>query len=187
MNTTQTLEQMQTLRLKGMYQAYKSQLELPLDQQLEGHELLAQLLQSEQLHRSNEKTAYYLKLAKLRLPATMEQIECSAARNFSKQQLALLAEGSYLREGENIIITGATGCGKSFLACALGHQACLLGHKATYLNINRLIEKITLSKLDGSYIKLLNHLERQILIILDDFGLQPLSQEVRLTDRKSVV
>lgn len=181
MNTTQTLEQMQTLRLKGMYQAYKSQLELPLDQQLEGHELLAQLLQSEQLHRSNEKTAYYLKLAKLRLPATMEQIECSAARNFSKQQLALLAEGSYLREGENIIITGATGCGKSFLACALGHQACLLGHKATYLNINRLIEKITLSKLDGSYIKLLNHLERQILIILDDFGLQPLSQEVRLT------
>lgn len=181
MNTTQTLEQMETLRLKGMYQAYKSQLELPLNQQLEGHELLAQLLQSEQLHRSNEKTAYYLKLAKLRLPATLEQIECSVARNLSKQQLALLAEGSYLTTGENIIITGATGCGKSFLACALGHQACLLGHKTTYLNINRLIEKITLSKLDGSYIKLLNYLERQILIILDDFGLQPLSQEVRLT------
>jgi len=181
MNTTQTLEQMQALRLSGMYYAYKSQLELPLNQQLEGHELIAHLLQSEQLTRYNEKTAYYLKLAKLRLPATMEQVESGASRNLSKQQLATLAEGLYLGNGENILITGATGCGKSFLACALGHQACLQGYKTTYLNMNRLIEKVTLSKLDGSYIKLLNHLEKQTLIILDDFGLQPLSQEIRLT------
>jgi len=181
MNTTQTLEQMQGLRLSGMYHAYKSQLELPLNQQLEEHELIAHLVQSEQLTRYNEKTAYYLKLAKLRLPATMEQVESGASRNLSKQQLATLAEGLYLGNGENILITGATGCGKSFLACALGHQAWLQGYKTTYLNMNRLIEKVTLSKLDGSYIKLLNHLEKQTLIILDDFGLQPLSQEIRLT------
>lgn len=164
-----------------MYQAYRSQLELPMDQQLEGHDLVAQLVQSEQLNRSQEKTAYYLKLAKLRLPATVEQIECSVARNLTKQQLATLIEGRYLEQGENILITGATGCGKSYLACALGHQACLMGYKTTYLNMNRLIEKITLSKLDGSYIRLLNHLEKQTLIILDDFGLQNLGQEVRLT------
>ena len=181
MTTTQTLEQMQQLRFNGMYLAYKSQLELPLNQQLDGHELIAHLLQTEQLTRNNEKTAYYLKLAKLRLPATLEQVEASPARNLSKQQLALMAEGLYIANGENILITGATGCGKSFLACVLGHQACLQGHKTAYLNMNRLIEKVTLSKLDGSYIKMLNHLERQALIILDDFGLQPLSQEIRLT------
>ena len=181
MNTTQTLSQMQQLRLLGMHQAYSSQLDLPLNQQLEGHDLISHLLQSEQLNRTNEKTAYYLKLAKLRLPATIEQIECSPTRNLTKQQLATLAEGRYLDNGENILITGATGCGKSFLACALGHQACLQGYKTVYLNMNRLIEKVTLSKLDGSYIKLLNHLERQTLIILDDFGLQALTQEIRLT------
>lgn len=172
---------MQQLRLQGMQQAYKSQLELPMDQQLEGHDLLAHLVQSEQLARSNEKTAYYLKLAKLRLTACVEQIECGPGRNLTKQQLAAMAEGRYLQQGENILITGATGCGKSYLACALGHQACLQGYKTTYLNMNRLIEKVTLSKLDGSYIKLLNHLERQTLIILDDFGLQNLGQEIRLT------
>jgi DNA replication protein DnaC len=172
---------MQQLRLEGMYRAYHSQLELPMDQQLEGHDLIAQLVQSEQLNRAQEKTAMYLKLAKLRIPATIEQIECSPSRNFTKQQLASLAESRYLQHGENLLITGSTGCGKSYLACALGHQACLQGYKTTYLAMNRLIEKITLSRLDGSYIKLLNYLERQALIILDDFGLQNMNQDVRLT------
>ncbi|SIT34813.1 DNA replication protein DnaC [Filimonas lacunae] len=181
MNTTQTLQQMQQLRLPGMYQAYRSQLELSMDQQLDGHELIAHLLQSEEQNRSNEKTALCLKLAKLRLPVTIEQVECSQARNITKQQLAMLAEGRYLLQGENILITGATGCGKSHLACALGHQACLHGYKTIYLNMNRLAEKITLARLDGSYIKLLNQLERQSLIILDDFGLAPMTQDMRLT------
>jgi DNA replication protein DnaC len=180
MNTTETLQQMQQLKLNGMAASYKSQLELPLHQQLEAHELIAQLVQAEQLARNNERTAYYLKLAKLRLPAVPEQIECSVARNFTKQQLATLMEAHYIQQGETVLITGATGCGKSYLACALGYQACIQGYKTAYMNMNRLIEKITLAKLDGSYIKLLNYFERLHLIILDDFGLQQMDHTVKL-------
>lgn len=180
MNTNETLQQMQQLKFHGMQKSYSQQLELPIHQQLEAHELIAQLIQAEVLSRNNERTAYYLKLAKLRLPAIAEEIECSIARNFTKQQLATLLEGHYLRQGETVLITGATGSGKSNLACALGHHACMQGYRTTYLNMNRLIEKITLSKLDGTYIKFLNNLERQTLIILDDFGLQSLNQDVKL-------
>lgn len=180
MNTNETLQQMQQLKFHGMQSSYSLQLELPIHQQLEAHELVAQLIQAELLSRNNERTAYYLRLAKLRLPAVAEEVECSAVRNFTRQQLLTLLEGHYLRQGENILITGATGCGKSYLACALGHQACIQGHRTTYLNMNRLIEKINLSKLDGTYIKYLNYLERQTLIILDDFGLQSLNQDVKL-------
>jgi len=181
MNTAQTLMQMQQLRLMGMYHAYQTQLELPLNHQLDGYELVEHLVQSELTHRGNEKTTLLLKGAKLRLPADITQIECNTARNLTKQQLAQLAEGNYLKQAQNILITGATGCGKSFLACALAHQACLQGYKTSYLNMNRLIEKITLAKLDGSYLKMLNQMEKLQLIILDDFGLQALTLDVKLT------
>ena len=93
MNTQQTLEQMQHLKFNGMAACYTNQLDLPVHQQLEGHELIAQLIQAESLSRINERTAYYLKLAKLRLPALPEHIECSASRNLTQQQLVSLLEG----------------------------------------------------------------------------------------------
>lgn len=180
MNATQTLEQLQHLRLQGMAGFYQSQLELPVHQQLEAHDLIASMTQSEILNRSNERMTYYLKLAKLRLAAHPENVECSASRNLTKQQLASLLEGHYIQQAEPVLITGPTGCGKSYLACALAYQACMQGHRTLYFNMNRFIEKVTLSKLDGTYLKQLNHWERTPLIILDDFGLQPLDQQIRL-------
>jgi len=171
---------MQQLKLVGMAASYSSQLELPLHQQLESHELLAHLVQTEMLHRTNEKTATYLKAARLRLSATVEQVECSPVRGLTKQQLARLTQGSYIAQGEPLLITGATGCGKSFLACALGHHACTQGHRVAYLNMNRFAERVMLAKLDGSYLKVLNHYERMPLLILDDFGLTPMDHSIKL-------
>lgn len=181
MNTSETLHQLHELKLKGMAAAYQSQLDLPLDQHLEAHDMVAQLTQAEISTRSHERTTYYLKLAKLRIPATPEQVKCTPSRNLTKQQLAVLMQGDYIKHGQPLLITGPTGCGKSYLACALAHQACLQGYRTQYYSMTRLIEKITLSKLDGSYLKLLAHLDRTPLIILDDFGLQPIDQNVRLT------
>jgi DNA replication protein DnaC len=181
MNTTETLHQMKELKLSGMAASYGSQLGLPINQQLEGHELITHLLQAETQYRSNERMDVLLKTARLRLLAYPEQIECSVARNLSKSQLITLLEGHYLQQGENILITGATGCGKSHVACALGYQACMMGFKTRYFNLNRLIESIAIAKTDGSYIRLLNQLEKVSLIIIDDWGLQNLSKNVKLT------
>ena len=111
MNTAQTLTQMLQLKLMGMHHAYQTQLELPLHQQLEGQELLEHLIQMEVTYRTDHKTHALLKAAKLRLAASINQVECNPARNLSKQQLALLAEGNYIRQAHNMLITGATGCG----------------------------------------------------------------------------
>lgn len=180
MSTTQTLEQMQALKLTGMSASYRCLLELPVNQQLEGHELLAHLLQAEQLHRTNERMESLLKAARFRFNVSPQKIECSPERNLTKTTWSSLLEGNYIRAGENILITGATGCGKSAVACALGHQACVMGIKTRYFNMNRLIETILMAKTEGSYVKLLNQLEKVPLIILDDFGIQHINKNIKL-------
>jgi DNA replication protein DnaC len=91
-----------------------------------------------------------------------------------------LADGLFIDRAENILITGATGCGKSYLACALGRQACSLGYRVIYFGMNRFLERIAQSKLDGTFIKMLNQIEKTHLLILDDFGLTPLDSISRL-------
>lgn len=180
MNTQATLQQLRDLRLDGMAGSYETILDLPRSSQPEAHQLLAQLVQQEVDSKRFKRTQMYLKLSKLRYAAQLEEIKCSPDRNLSGEQISLLADCSWIKRAQNILITGATGCGKSFLACALGHQACLLGYKTMYLNMNRFIEKITLAKLDGTFVKLLNQIEKTHLLILDDFGLQPLNSDTRL-------
>jgi len=180
MNTEATLEQLRELKLHGMARGYQAVLSLPVNSQPEAHELLAQLVQQELENKCFKRTEMYLRLSKLRYAALLEEVKCSTERNLTRQQLGLLADCSWIERAENILLCGATGVGKSFLACALGHQACLMGYKTLYLNMNRFVEKVTLAKLDGTFIKLLNQIEKTWLLILDDFGLQPLNADTRL-------
>jgi DNA replication protein DnaC len=180
MNTTATLEQLKELKLQGMARSYEAVLQLPVNQHPEAHHLIAQLSESERQNRVHYKTQLYLKLSKLRYAGSLEEISYSASRNLAKEQILQLADCSYIDRSENILISGATGAGKSFLACALGHQACVMGYKTLYLNLNRFTERIMVAKLDGSFVKLLNQLEKVSLLILDDFGLAPMDQNTRL-------
>lgn len=180
MNTTATLQQLKDLKLTGMARSYESILQIPVNQQPDAHRLIGQLTEAERLNRTQYKMELYLKISKLRYAAALEELSFGTERNLPKEQILQLADCSFIDRAENLLIVGATGCGKSFLACAFGHQACVLGYKTLYLNLNRFAEKIMVAKLDGSFVKLLNQLEKVSLLILDDFGLAPLDQNTRL-------
>lgn len=196
MNTQETIDLLNGLKLRGMAESYKAITLMPVADRPDVDMGTAKLAEAERLYRDNQKTQLFLKTSRLRYNANIEDIECSAERNLTKAQLAEIGDCSFIRRAENVLITGLTGCGKSFLACALGRQACYMGLRTEYLNMNKFIERIALSKLDGTFLKVVTHLERNDLIILDDFGLQPLDMNSRLAllqileeryDRKSMI
>jgi DNA replication protein DnaC len=178
-NSDQTMEQLTQLKLHGMAQVYNTTIGLPSHELPTVHEMMALLVESESRTRTETRTQMYLKISNLRYDAILEQVQCSTTRNVTRNQLVAMADCSFIQRAENLLITGPTGCGKSYLACAFGRQACTMGYKVLYLGMNRFTERLALSKLEGSYIKLLNQLEKVSLIILDDFGLSPLEPHVK--------
>jgi len=163
-----------------MVNAYEAALSVPVHEQVSPDLLIARLAEAELQHRVNQKTQLYLKQSKLRYNAILEQVYCNPSRNITSDQLLKLADCRFIEQAENILITGATGCGKSYLACALGRQACALGYKVLYFGMNRFLEKVSQTKLDGTFIKLLNQIEKTHLLIFDDFGITPCDNISRL-------
>lgn len=181
MNQQSTLEQLQELRLTGMAKRYDAIRQQPLHQQPEPHALIALLAEAESGYRVYQRTELYLRLAKLRYQATTEQINCTPGRGITKDMLVTLSDGTFIEKSENLLISGATGSGKSYFACAMGRNACLLGHRTLYYSMNRFIEALAAARLDGTYIRWLNQIAKTPLLIIDDFGLQPLTHDMRLT------
>jgi DNA replication protein DnaC len=181
MNQQSTLEQLHELKLSGMAKRYEAILQQPLHQHPEPHEMIGLLTEAEAGYRIYQRTQLYLRLSKLRYHATPEQINCTPGRGITKEVLAMLTDGTFIEKSENLLITGATGCGKSYLACAMGRNACLLGHRTLYYSMNRFIEALAAARLDGTYIRWINMIAKTPLLIIDDFGLQPLHHDMRLT------
>ena len=180
MNKQITLDHLAQLKLDGMLQAYQAVLSMAVQNQPSLNQFMARLAEAELQSRATKRTELYLRQSKLRYNAILEQVHCNPERNLSKEKLMMIADCSFIERAENLLITGSTGCGKSYLACAFGRQACTLGYRTLYFGINRLLEKISLSKLDGTYVKLLNQVQKAQLIIIDDFGLYPLDGVTRL-------
>lgn len=171
---------MKRLKLQGMAAAYEAILALPLNQHPTAHEMIAVLIDAETQSKSQRRTELFLRTSKLRYRATLSEVQCSEQRNLDTQTISALADGSYITRAENILISGATGCGKSYLACALGNQACAQGFRTLYFNLNRLTEQISLAKAEGSLLKWLNSIKKTNLLILDDFGIQPIPQQISI-------
>jgi DNA replication protein DnaC len=173
MTQENTLTQLRQLKLTGMAQAFSEQLEQPPLHDLSFNERFALLVDREVLYKANRRVANLLRLAKLRQQACIESIDYEHNRELKKGQFISLIGCDFIRQHHNLIITGPTGCGKSYLACALGHQACRQGLSVRYLRLPRFLEEITIAHADGSYGQNLNQLLKVDLLILDDFGLAP--------------
>jgi DNA replication protein DnaC len=177
MTTTTLIAQLDTLKLSGFKSALITQSEDSNYTKLSFEERLYQLLDAEITQRSNKRIQRLLTQAKLKdKTASLEELEYSHSRGLDRSVILSLSSCEYIQKKQNILITGATGVGKSFLAQALAKRAIFEGYSARYYRVTRLLEEIKLSRLDGTYTKTLAKLSKYALLVLDDFGIAPLNQ-----------
>lgn len=180
MLTNPTIETLKTLKVYGMLEALEEQQQTPAVQGLSFEERLALLIDRERLYRENQRRTRLLRGARLKVAeASIEDINYKAARGLDKRQIAQLATGEWIRRSQNLLITGATGSGKTWIACALAQQTCRQGHSVLYWRVPRLIEELRIAHGDGSYLKFLKTLAKATLIVLDDWGLTALATQDR--------
>jgi DNA replication protein DnaC len=162
-----------------MATAYQTSLESRSAERLTPDQWLASLLDAEWQHRQSERIRRLTTQARFRYRSTLTEVDHASSRNLDSNHWQRLAECSFISRKENLIITGATGTGKSFLASALGHQACVLGHKVYYANTAKLLARLKMAQADHSFSREMNRIEKQDLLILDDFGLAPIDHTTR--------
>lgn len=176
-NTSQTLRH---LKLYGMAQALEEQRENATTHALAFEERLALLVDREHLSRHNTRYQRLLRNARLKVAqACVEDINYKTSRGLDKSQIAALADDAWIQRAQNLLISGPTGSGKTWIACALAHQACRQGLTARYWRVPRLFEEIRTAHGDGSYLKLLKRLAKTSVLVLDDWGLISLSTQDR--------
>src|SRR5262245_21004580 len=179
MLTHPTLDKLQTLKLSGMYHALVEQLQMADIAALSFEERFGLLVDRELTERDNRRLTTRLRQAKLRQTACIEDIDYRHPRGLDKALMTRLVTCQWVQDRQNILITGPTGIGKTWLACALGHKACREGWTALYLRLPRFLQELPIAKGDGRYGKLLTTLAKTDVLILDDWGLAPLNDENR--------
>ena len=180
MFTNQTLQTLRTLKLTGMADGLEQQLLQPsTHEELGFEERLALLVDRESTHRKNNKVTRLLKAAKLKLQAHPEDIDYRHPRGLHKSQFADLLSSQWVHQHHNVLITGPTGCGKTYLGCALATQACRHGWSVRYFRTSRLLEALSIAHGDGRFPKLVQQLAKTDLLVLDDWGLEKMTLSQR--------
>ena len=181
MLTHPTLDQMAALGLTGMADAWRALADQDPGQALDRNEWLGLMLDREVATRADKRFANRLRNAKMRFPnACIEDVNFAATRGLDRRQILALAQGEWIKAKEQIILTGQTGTGKTWLACAFGHQAARLDHSVLYVRMPRLFEDMAMARLDGRFPRLVDKLSRVQLLVLDDWGTHGLTDQQRL-------
>ncbi len=176
---TPTMEKLKQMKLQGMLKGLQEQQESSTSQKLNFEERFGLLVDLESLERENRQLNTRLRQAAFRQNACIQDIDYSLPRKLDQSLIQSLYTCQWIKESLNVIITGPTGVGKSFIACALGHQACMKGYKVKYLRLSRFLPQLALARGDGSYFKIIRQLAKTELIILDDWGLSVFSSQER--------
>jgi DNA replication protein DnaC len=175
----QTLEKLNAMKLHGMANYLRGWLEKAPDKDVSATDLVGLLADAEWMHRENKKLSARLQHAKLRQQACLEEIDYGHARGLTKAQVMELSTSKWVEGRQNVLLTGPTGVGKSFLACALGQKACRDGYSVVYRRTSRLFDELAQARADGTHPNALKRLAKAQVLILDDFGLEPLGSAER--------
>jgi len=180
MNNQGTIEKMQQMKLYGMVKAFRTTMETGMKQNFTADELIGHLVDAEWDDRYNRKMQRLIKGAKFRYQASIEQIDFRLNRNLDKNMVSRFSDCNWIEKKQDIIITGPTGSGKSFITTALAHQGCMYGFKVLYFSCLKLFSQLTFTKGDGTDAGKLKRIQKQDVLVIDDFGLNSFDSQNRL-------